>query len=154
MPYFAQPSFSPVILLITGASGRWSRGSVTFHEGLRFAAWAAVAAGIPLAVVGYLGDWRRGLLVAGGGMVLAGLGCLFVNWLREGETYYATHTAGIGGLAVGFPVLFLGLLPEKLLTIFTIPELRQKIRDRVNEGALTRIYADELRNRLDRVAGA
>jgi serine/threonine-protein kinase len=35
-----------------------------------------------------------------------------------------------------------------------VAELRQKIRDRVNEGALTRIYADELRNRLDRVAGA
>jgi serine/threonine-protein kinase len=35
-----------------------------------------------------------------------------------------------------------------------VAELQQKIRDRINEGGLARTYADELRNRLDRVAGA
>ena len=35
-----------------------------------------------------------------------------------------------------------------------LAELRQKIRDRVGEGGLTRTYADELHDRLDRVSVA
>jgi serine/threonine-protein kinase len=35
-----------------------------------------------------------------------------------------------------------------------VAELQQKIRDRLDEGALARTYADELRIRLDRVAPA
>jgi serine/threonine-protein kinase len=35
-----------------------------------------------------------------------------------------------------------------------VAELRQKISDRINEGALAAPYADELRDRLDRVARA
>ena len=35
-----------------------------------------------------------------------------------------------------------------------VAELQQKIRDRLDEGGLARTYADELRNRLDRLARA
>jgi serine/threonine-protein kinase len=35
-----------------------------------------------------------------------------------------------------------------------VAELQRKIRDRISEGGLTRTYADELHNRLDRVARA
>src|SRR5262245_28223108 len=95
----------------------WYRGSYHFHPDLRYASWAMLALGIPMAAVGYLGDWRRGLVISGGAMMVAGLGTLFVDWVLpawpqyESGSYYALHTAGIVGLGAGLATLCLGLLP-------------------------------------------
>src|SRR5262245_49684113 len=77
--------------------------------------------------------WRRALLLAGSALTLLGAALLWLNWpadssqpLSETMAWYV-RWPGFTSLVLGILGLFGSIVPEKLLTIFIIPELRQKI---------------------------
>jgi preprotein translocase subunit SecY len=71
-------------------------------------------------------DWRSIALRVGGGILALGVVLIAVAAANP-ESSGSLHTPALVALAVGALGLFVGLLPDKLITIFVIPELRQKI---------------------------
>ncbi len=71
-------------------------------------------------------DWRGIVLRAGA--ALLGVGVLLMMFAAYSpDSAAGVHTPALLCLAVGALGLLAGLLPDKLLTVFIIPELRQKI---------------------------
>ncbi len=95
---------------------------------------AAERSPIPLEIIeGFLFmDKRRSILLYGAGLLVAGFVLLGVHhqWLApEGPSFLASVVSWLStaGIALGLLGVFVGLLPDRLLTVFIIPELRQKI---------------------------
>jgi preprotein translocase subunit SecY len=77
--------------------------------------------------------WRRALLLAGSALTLIGAVLLWLNWptdstrpLAETMPWYVRWPA-FTSLILGILGLFGSVIPSKLLTVFIIPELRQKV---------------------------
>src|SRR5262249_9071249 len=71
-------------------------------------------------------DWRAIVLRVGAALVALGILLAFVAAFSP-DTSTGLHMPIVLSLFIGFVGLLLGMLPDKLVTILTIPELRQKI---------------------------
>jgi preprotein translocase subunit SecY len=71
-------------------------------------------------------EWRGIVLRVGAALVALGLLLSFYTAFSHDDST-AVHMAMVVAYFAGFAGLLIGLLPDKLITIFTIPELRQKI---------------------------
>jgi preprotein translocase subunit SecY len=77
-------------------------------------------------------DKRRTILMIGAASAVVGLALLGVyHWFVPGEPpaflWKALWVVGITGLVGGLAGVLIGILPDRLFTVFVIPELRQKI---------------------------